>query len=179
MMLVNWSPVWRKMISIVIACMNFHSFKSKLSYKTIKDCNKPFFLFFLLLLQHKILFRTKFELLPMALWWFVTSSFSGTSSGPGWNLSFLVWVWKNWPNNESGMFFGITLLFSCLWLCLWGAFTGATLRPVNGSISSHCWGLKFQKALWGRGKPKLFNINNIWSVCDYYVTYLAERRFLP
>ena len=107
------------------------------------------------MLQHKMLFIKWFELLLMAWWWFATSSFSGTSSGPGWNLSFLVWVWKNWPNNESGMFFGITILCSCLWLCLWGAFTGSTLRPVNGSISSHCWGLKIQKAVWARGKPKV------------------------
>ena len=54
MMLVNWSPIWRKMISIVIACMNFHSFKWKLSYKTIKDCNKPCFVISSMLIRTNI-----------------------------------------------------------------------------------------------------------------------------
>ena len=81
----------------------------------------------------------------MAWWWFATDSLSGASSGPGWNLSFLVCLWKNWSNNESGIFLGVATLFFFISPCLWGAFFGSTLRPVNGSMSSHCWGLKTNK----------------------------------
>ena len=143
MVLVNWSPIRSKMISIIIACMNFNAFEWKLGCKMIQYWIKIYLKMCIIII---LKFRKfdELEFLLMAWWWFATDSLSGASSGPGWNLSFLVCLWKNWSNNESGIFLGVAKLFFFISPCLWGAFFGSTLRPVNGSMSSHCWGLKNQ-----------------------------------